>query len=314
MAAKTPRRYFKELRFQQYRSLCALARHQTFVRAAAELGLSAPAVWQQVRGLEQDLDTPLVRRHGRGVRLTDDGERLLALVSPLVAGFDSIPSMFADAREQAPRKLVVATTASLLAHDLKTPVREFHRRAPEVHLTLIDRPPVEVAAVVENGDAELGITSHAVEDLRGDLLEYDSLCTWPYLLICPRQHPLARKRVIELTDLARFPLILSKGSRLRARLDRLFQQHGLLENLNVVMETTNGYLVPEYVALGLGIAVTTRNCIASLHGRLHARSVVHLLSDISVVMVRKKGAYELPHTQQFRALVRRALSQSEAGG
>lgn len=312
MSVKTQRRYFKELRFQQYRSLCALARHQTFVRAAEELGLSAPAVWQQVRGLEQDLNTPLVRRHGRGVRLTEDGERLLTLVSPLVAGFDSIPSVFADAREEAVRKLVVATTASLLAYDLRTPVKEFHGRCPDVHLSLIDRPPVEVAGLVESGEVQLGITSHATEDVRSELLDYDSLCTWPYLLICPRQHPLARQRAIRLADLTRFPLVLSRGSRLRARLDRLFQQHGLLDKLNVVMETTNGYLVPEYVALGLGVAITTRNCVATLRRRLHARSVVHLFGDISVVVLRKKGTYELPHVQQFREIVRRSLARTAA--
>src|SRR5690349_18692787 len=101
MAAAGARRYFKELRFQQYRSLCAIARHQTFAGAATRLGLSVPAVWQQIRALEQDLDTPLVRRHGRGVRLTEDGQLLLDMVSPLVAGFDSIPPMFADRKERA---------------------------------------------------------------------------------------------------------------------------------------------------------------------------------------------------------------------
>src|SRR4051812_33655382 len=130
MPADSPRRYFKELRFQQYRSLCAIDRHQTFAGAAAQLGLSVPAVWQQVRALEQDLDTPLVRRHGRGVRLTEDGQLLIGLVSPLVAGFDSIPSMFADRKEQMIRKLTVATTASLLAHDLKRPVQAFRHAFP----------------------------------------------------------------------------------------------------------------------------------------------------------------------------------------
>lgn len=304
------RRYFKELRFQQYRSLCALARHQSFVGAAAQLSLSVPAVWQQVRALEQDLDTPLVRRQGRGVRLTDDALLLLELVSPLVAGFDSIPARFADRQEKAVRRLVVATTASLLAYDLKRPVREFRRTDPQVHLALIDRPPTEVASLVENGQADLGITSHAQEEPRSTLLEYDPLCNWPYLLICPRQHPLARQRTIRLSDLARYPLVLSQGSRLRSRLDRLFLQHGLLDKLNVVLETTNGYLVPEYVALGLGIAVTTRNCLAPVRRRVHARSVVHLFGDISVVVVRKKGAYEVPHAARFRTIVRRALTDS----
>jgi DNA-binding transcriptional LysR family regulator len=313
MPAENPRRYFKELRFQQYRALCAIARHRSFAGAAAQLGLSVPAVWQQTRALERDLDTPLVNRHGRGVRLTEDGLLLLDLVSPLVAGLDSIPEVFGDRKEKAVRQLVVATTASLLAHDLKRPIATFRRRHPQVHLTLIDRPPTEVAGLVESGQAELGITSHAEEEPHNGLLDYELFSTWPYLLICPRNHELTRQRSLRFADFARFPLVLSRGSRLRSRFDRRLQQHGLLDKLTIVLETTNGYLVPQYVALGLGIAVTTRNCIAPVRHRLHVRSVVHLFGDISLVCVRKRGAHELAHAVWFRQIVRQALARAQEG-
>ena len=56
-----PKRYFKELRFQQLRALLAVHRHQSFAGAAAALGLSTPSVWQQVRGLEDAFGAELVR-------------------------------------------------------------------------------------------------------------------------------------------------------------------------------------------------------------------------------------------------------------
>jgi DNA-binding transcriptional LysR family regulator len=52
-----------------------VARHASFSRAAAELGLSPSALSQSVRGLEQRLGVRLLARTTRRVALTDEGER-----------------------------------------------------------------------------------------------------------------------------------------------------------------------------------------------------------------------------------------------
>ncbi len=59
-------------------TFAAVAQHLSLTRAAAELHLSQPAVTQHIASLEQELDCRLFERHGRGVRLTVEGERLLA--------------------------------------------------------------------------------------------------------------------------------------------------------------------------------------------------------------------------------------------
>lgn len=63
----------------------AVARHASFVRAAAELSLSPSAVSHAVRVVEQHLGTPLFRRTTRSVSLTQTGERFLARVTAALA-------------------------------------------------------------------------------------------------------------------------------------------------------------------------------------------------------------------------------------
>ncbi|MBE2285439.1 MAG: LysR family transcriptional regulator [Prosthecobacter sp.] len=72
-----PRHYFKELRLQQFRSIVALARRGTFSGAAAALKLTRASVWQQVRGLEQEMACTLVRTVGQRVELTAAGKKLV---------------------------------------------------------------------------------------------------------------------------------------------------------------------------------------------------------------------------------------------
>ena len=84
-AGEEPRHYFKEMRFQQLRSFCEVARFGSFAGAARALHVSRPAIWQQIRSLERELDASLVVRQGRKAELTGDGLALLdnALLTPL---------------------------------------------------------------------------------------------------------------------------------------------------------------------------------------------------------------------------------------
>ncbi len=69
----------------QLRSLLAVVEKRSFGRAAAAVGLSAPALSQSVRALEERLGVQLFRRTTRSVTPTDAGLRLAERVGPLLA-------------------------------------------------------------------------------------------------------------------------------------------------------------------------------------------------------------------------------------
>src|ERR1700730_8131146 len=62
--------------------IVCVARHRSFVAAAAELGMSPSAVSHAVRTVEDRLATPLFARTTRSVSLTEAGARFLASVEP----------------------------------------------------------------------------------------------------------------------------------------------------------------------------------------------------------------------------------------
>ena len=67
-------RSYKELTFQQLRSLCETARQGSFLAAAGALKLSQPTVWKQVHALEREFGAKLVEPHGRGCAMTAAGQ------------------------------------------------------------------------------------------------------------------------------------------------------------------------------------------------------------------------------------------------
>ena len=58
--------------------LIAIAEHGSYTRAAEALYVSQPTLSQQIKNLEDSLQTPLLDRSGRNVRLTDAGEIYLS--------------------------------------------------------------------------------------------------------------------------------------------------------------------------------------------------------------------------------------------
>lgn len=63
--------------------------HRSFVRAAADLGLSPPATSQSIRALEARLGAQLLRRTTRSVTPTPEGERLAQRIQPLLDALDA---------------------------------------------------------------------------------------------------------------------------------------------------------------------------------------------------------------------------------
>jgi len=116
------------------RAFEASARLGSFVAAAAELGVSAAAVSQQVRRLEQYLDTPLFQRLARGLVLTEQGRDYLPELS---AGFDLLGESTARVRAKRADGVLTLTTLPAFANGWLLPrLHRFSERAPRIDLVL----------------------------------------------------------------------------------------------------------------------------------------------------------------------------------
>ena len=67
----------------------AVAREQSFTKAAAKLGVSQSALSHTIRGLEARLGLRLLTRTTRSVSPTEAGERLLVSIGPRFAEIES---------------------------------------------------------------------------------------------------------------------------------------------------------------------------------------------------------------------------------
>src|SRR5687767_12070479 len=142
----------------------AAARHQSFTRAAEELGMTQAAVSYQIKLLEERVGGALFKRGARGVTLTETGQRL----APAISGaFARLRAAFEEVVETGGRTLTVSTIATIAANWLVPRLGSFQRAHPDITVRLdvtselVDFARAEIDLAIRSGKGEwTGLVAH----------------------------------------------------------------------------------------------------------------------------------------------------------
>ncbi|MBO2454691.1 LysR family transcriptional regulator [Actinomadura barringtoniae] len=175
------------------RILREVARRGSMTAAAKALSYTQPAVSHHIARLEAEVGTPLVIRHGRGVRLTEAGRILVEHV-------EDVMTRMADAEEQIAaiaglragrvRAAVFPTATAALLPDA---LAALHRRVPGVTVTLMEAEPPQALEALRCGEVDLAVVfsyPQGPPDADARFREV-ALCEDPILVAVPDTHPLA---------------------------------------------------------------------------------------------------------------------------
>lgn len=243
--------------FQQFRLFEAVARLQSYTRAAEELCLTQPAVHIQVKRLEESMGLPLTEVVGKKILLTRAGEEVYSSALAVRAHLMALSSTLTDIKGKVAGRLhigVVTTAQFFTPHFLG----QFLRDYPDV------RPLLKVA----NREQIIERLSANEDDLviMGQVPANIALSAHPFMdnilePIAHPDHPMAGKRGISLETFAaeRF-LMRESGSGTRSATERLFAQHGLKPS--IYMELGSSEAIKQAVMAGLGVSVQSTSSLA----------------------------------------------------
>ena len=128
---------FKNLGWDDFRLIKAVADARGLPAAAAQIGVNHSTVFRRLKQIEEALGTTLFERHRTGYALTPTGEEMVALASRLDAEITAVGRKLAG-REPAPAgELRVTTPDSLLIHLLMPMFAAFRERYPDVRLDVV---------------------------------------------------------------------------------------------------------------------------------------------------------------------------------
>jgi len=300
-----PRFAYKGDRLKPLRAFCQTARLGSISRAAEALFLSQPAVTLQLQALERDLGTRLLERSGRRISLTREGQELYELARPLVEGLDGLDATFRERVQGLDAgELNVAAGSSTILYLLPKIIEAFKAHHPDIRLRLHNVTGAGGLELLRSDAVDLAVGS--MLDVPADL-DYAPVYRFEPMLITPRNHRLASKPELELSDLSPYGLILPPQRLTTYRLvDLVFQQNRV--PYTVALEVGGWEVIKQYVAMGMGISIVTAICLSeSDRERLAARSLAKYFPSRSYGVVVRKGRFLSPQARAFTELIKPAL-------
>lgn len=120
-----------------FRSFESAARQLSFTAAAHELGLTQSAISQQVRLLELKFGCVLFLRKSRGLELTDEGRRLLPMVSQAIGTLKAAAENFD--RGTSTNALTIATSVSIAQWYIVPNLKRFHEANPGISVRMMTK-------------------------------------------------------------------------------------------------------------------------------------------------------------------------------
>ncbi|UZI28793.1 LysR family transcriptional regulator [Streptomyces sp. VB1] len=198
-----------ELEVRHLRALCAIADAGSLHQAARRLGVSQPSLTTQLRRIENVLGAELFRRERTGCRPTSLGRAVLSRARPLVDGMnDLVTAALAEAEAARPRgsRLRIGCTASRVIGGW---LRRLRVALPGTDISLrVDVSAHALLLSVEAGRLDVAFV-HEVEGsplaVPEGLEQRVLVEREPQFISLSRDHPAARRRVVELGDLAGDP-------------------------------------------------------------------------------------------------------------
>ena len=251
----------RRITFRQLETFSAVARLQSFTRAAEALHLTQPAISIQIRQIVETIGLPLFEQNGREITLTAAGEEMLATVRELDDVWNRFESAIDDLKGFKRGKLRVGlvTTAK---HFLPRMLGDFYRRYPDIDIELEIANRQKIVERLLGNQDDLYIMSYPPEQM--DLVSHPFLDN-EYLVLAPAVH-WAVGRPVSLQELAAEPFLLrEEGSGSRHVIDEHMRDSGI--QLKVRLSLASNEAIRELVASGMGLTVLSRQALGGLPER-----------------------------------------------
>jgi LysR family cys regulon transcriptional activator len=287
----------------------AAKRNLNLTEVAKALHTSQPGVSKAIIELEEELGIEIFSRHGKRLkRITEPGEHVLRSIDVIIRELGNLKRIGEQFSNQDSGTLSIATTHTQARYVLPQPVAKLRQDYPKVSISLHQGAPAQVAQMLIDEVAEIGIATESLAD-------FPELITlpcyeWEHVVILPKDHPLAAKTRLTLDDLAQHPIITYHPSYTgRTRLDKAFAAKGLTPH--IALEAIDSDVIKTYVNLGLGIGIVAEMAMKeSPDTGLVVRSGGQLFGKNTARVAFKKGAYLRQFVYEFAAMLSDRLDKN----
>ena len=233
----------------------AVRRNLNLTETAKALHTSQPGISKAILELEEELGVDIFARHGKRLRrVTEPGLLVLKSIELILREVANLKRIGDEFSKQDAGTLSIATTHTQARYFLPEPVAQLRKRYPRVQVVLHQGMPEQVARMLLDDVAEIGIATESLAD-HAELVTLPCY-EWQHVLVVPTGHALAAVERPTLEQLAAHALVLYHPTVTgRTRIDQAFARARLKPT--VALEAIDSDVIKTYVRVGLGVGIVT---------------------------------------------------------
>lgn len=247
--------------FNTYKVFYAVAKYESFSKAASELYISQPAISYSIKKLEDELNTKLFIRLNRGIKLTDAGEKLKFYVENALNNLVAAHKELSEGEDnQLTGEVTIGIHSNIGTFLLPKIVKKFLEKYPNAKINIYNSTAKEMREMFKNHQIDILILHYPIFDTEQSNIYEEKLfaCETCFFGI---------KKYYDLFNISKekniifdYPLILPlKGFTTSNALEKNFKNHNALLSSNIYLYSTE--MMISLVKEGIGVGWTQRKCI-----------------------------------------------------
>jgi LysR family nitrogen assimilation transcriptional regulator len=262
------------MKLAQLKYVSAIAQEGSLSNAARALGMAQPALSQQVKALEVELDTQLFFRTPRGTELTSSGRILVEHARTILDQIDMAHHDIQMNGQQIGGETSLMIAHAIAGYILPTLLSKLHDLHPQIKLRVTPASSVDVQTALENSRIDIGV----LPDREGlTKVNAKPVLSQPLFFVRSAAGS-ARKsgdKNLSFADAVDYPLVVTRRNQpFREQLERLAKEHSV--ELDARYESNSVLMMTSYVESGLACSILPWSAIAEkvALGRMKAQKIV----------------------------------------
>lgn len=278
----------------------AVCEQKSITKAAHSLYMTPQGLSKIIKNMETELKAVLLNRTATGITLTESGQYLYAQLPEFLHSYAHFCNEIRCIEQRETHEIQLLSAYGILR--LVTPecLIAFREKYPYIHLSYREYPDRQVERLFLNGEGNVAFTvgNDALKHVDAVAME-----NFEIKLLVHKNHPLAQKKKIVITDLANYPLYIESSEfNIHHLIMQKCEQAGIIPN--IVFETSGFSLCHKMVAKNKGISVT----VDFVFDDMSSRDVVMLPFEDGpykweTYMLSRKGEKPTPDVTLFRDFV-----------
>ncbi len=279
---------YMDINFEYYKIFYYVAKYENITRAAAALGSNQPNVTRVMKLLESQLGCRLFIREARGIRLTEEGERLYSHVEIAYRHLMNAQEEIGGPAILGGGSVEIGTTETALHLFLLDALHTFRQRYPEVKIKIHNHTTPETVRQLTGGRVDFAVITMPYE-LPATVSGFPVL-DFEEILVGGMRYQDLCKTSLQLKDIRKYPWIgLGRESATYALYKNFFIQHGVDFEPDMEVETSD--LMLPLVENNFGIGFVPEKLAAPLieEGKLVQIPIDSDIPGRSIQLVSDRG-------------------------